>query len=63
MKRALFIFSWLLLVAGLVWAAQGAGIFPYPAESFMIGSRPWIGYGLGTALLGVALMIVSRKMR
>jgi hypothetical protein len=63
MKRALFIVGALLLLSGLLWAAQGAGIFPYPKESFMVGARPWIGYGLGTALLGTALIILSRKMR
>jgi hypothetical protein len=63
LRNLLLIAGVLLLFSGLIWAAQGAGLFPYPAESFMVGAKPWIGYGLGTALLGAALIILSRKMR
>ena len=33
MKSALLIVGILLALAGLVWAAQGSGYFPYPASS------------------------------
>lgn len=61
MKTIVMIAGVLLFVAGLIWAAQGAGWFPYPAESFMINQRPWIYYGLGTAVVGVILIVVSRR--
>lgn len=63
LRNLVLIVGLLLLLSGLIWAAQGAGIFPYPRESFMVGARPWIGYGVATAMLGAALIIVSRKLR
>jgi hypothetical protein len=60
-RTALFGFGLLLVVAGLIWAAQGSGYFPYPAESFMINQKPWILRGAVTALCGVAAMVWSRK--
>jgi hypothetical protein len=61
MKNALLIAGILLTLAGLVWAAQGSGYFPYPASSFMIDESKWIYIGLATAVAGVALIVLSRR--
>ncbi len=53
----------LMVAAGLLWAAQGAGFFPYPAQSFMIGNRPWIGWGLLMALAGLLVLWAGRRRR
>ena len=50
------------ILVGCVWAAQGAGIFPYPRESFMINQTPWIWYGAILALVGVVAVAMSRRM-
>jgi hypothetical protein len=60
MKNALLIVGVLVLIAGLVWAAQGSGWFPYPRSSFMINEARWIGIGLATAASGAVLIVVSR---
>ena len=62
MKTIVLIVGVLAVVAGLVWSVQGAGIFPYPASSFMINQSRWIWIGLATALGGVILVILSRRM-
>ena len=62
MRIALLIAGILLTLAGLVWAAQGSGYFPYPAESFMINESKWIYIGLATAIAGVVLMALSRRV-
>jgi len=62
MRSALLIAGILLTLAGLVWAAQGSGYFPYPAESFMINESKWIYIGLATAIAGVVLMALSRRV-
>jgi hypothetical protein len=62
MKSALLIVGILVTLAGLVWAAQGSGYFPYPAESFMINESRWITIGLATAAAGVVLVVLSRRM-
>ncbi len=61
MPRLLAILGLLMIVSGLLWAAQGSGLFPYPAQSFMIDSRPWIGWGLLMALAGVLVLWASRR--
>ena len=49
------------LLMGLLWAAQGAGIFPYPASSFMVDNSRWIYYGLGVAVFGLVLIVWRRR--
>ncbi|MET0747850.1 MAG: hypothetical protein ABWY49_06640 [Rhizobium sp.] len=61
-RRVLFGLGLLLVVAGLVFSAQGSGYFPYPAESFMVDQRPWIWRGAVTALCGLAAIVWSRRL-
>lgn len=51
----------LLLTAGLIFAAQGAGLIAWPADSVMLGRREWVGYGLAIAGLGAVLLWLSRR--
>ncbi len=60
MRFVLTILGLLMILSGLMWAAQGSGLFPYPAQSFMIGSRPWIGWGLLTAVAGALVLWLGR---
>ena len=62
LKFALLIFGALLIVAGLIWAAQGSGYFPYPASSFMIDETKWVYLGALTAVVGVVLLFVARRL-
>lgn len=61
-KTPLLVVGVLLLLAGVLWAAQGSGIFPYPAASFMINQTPWIYNGGLTALAGLAAIFASRRI-
>jgi hypothetical protein len=61
MKTALTIIGAALVAMGLLWACQGAGLIRWPAESFMINTRPWIYYGLLTAVIGVVVLVVARR--
>jgi hypothetical protein len=63
MRRVLMILGGLGLVFGLLFMAQGSGLFPYPAESFMIGASVWIGYGSMIAALGACLILIARRIR
>ena len=55
------IVGFIALLMGLLWAAQGAGIFPYPASSFMVDNSRWIYYGLGVAVFGLVLIVWRRR--
>jgi hypothetical protein len=61
MRTALLMIGILTALAGLIWAAQGSGYFPYPRSSFMVDQTRWIYIGLVTAALGVVVIFVSRR--
>ncbi|MBP1850867.1 hypothetical protein [Rhizobium halophytocola] len=61
-RVALTLFGALVLIVGLLWMAQGTGIFPYPASSFMIDQTPWILYGAGVAVVGAVLLFLARRL-
>ena len=42
MKLVLQILGVALILAGGLWALQGAGIVMWPAESFMLAQREWV---------------------
>jgi hypothetical protein len=52
----------LALLMGLLWMGQGMGVIRWPAESFMIDMRPWVLRGGLLALLGLALIWLSRRI-
>lgn len=60
MKRLIRIVGIIAVVMGLLWMAQGSGLFPYPATSFMIDQSPWIIYGAILAAFGLALVFAAR---
>src|ERR1700743_2291888 len=62
MRRALRIVGIVCILMGLVWMGQGSGYFPYPKSSFMIDQSPWIWRGLGLAVVGLVLVVLSRRL-
>ena len=50
----------LLVVAGLVWLAQGLDL-PFAPTSFMTNDRSWVLIGAITAAAGVVLIWWSRR--
>jgi hypothetical protein len=62
LKIGLLVLGCLMLLTGLVWIGQGTGYFPYPRSSFMISQTPWAYRGIGIAVVGVAAILVSRKL-
>ena len=61
MKPLLLVIGIVLLVAGIVFAGQGSGFFPYPASSFMVRQTQWISYGAVIAVVGIALIFFARR--
>ena len=61
MRMALMILGTILIVAGLLFACQGAGYIHYPPESFMVDNSRWITYGLGIAFFGMVIIFVGRR--
>ncbi len=61
MKTVLLILGVLAVLVGLLWVGQGAGWIHWPASSFMIDQRPWITRGVILAVVGVVLILLSRR--
>jgi hypothetical protein len=61
MQPFLTIVGLVLLIAGLVFVGQGSGYFPYPTSSFMISQTRWIYYGGGIAVVGLLIIIFTRR--
>lgn len=62
LRTILSILGILIVLMGLIWIGQGSGYFPYPASSFMINQSPWMLRGALTAIGGIILIIVARRM-
>lgn len=50
------------ILVGLLWVGQGQGLIRWPADSFMIGVQDWSVRGAILAALGVALVLVARRI-
>ena len=61
LRLILKIVAVLAVLMGVLWMAQGTGIFPYPAASFMINQSPWILNGALLALAGLVGLYVLRR--
>lgn len=60
--RALALLVGLVLLAfGLLFAAQGAGLVMWPADSFMLAQRQWVLYGAILAVAGIGVIWWSRQ--
>jgi hypothetical protein len=51
------------VLMGLLWIGQGAGYVHWPASSFMLDQRPWIARGAGLMVVGLVLILVSRRRK
>ena len=61
LQNVLAVIGVLLVLVGLLWIGQGTGFVHWPANSFMIDERPWAIRGAGLTLVGVALLLFSRR--
>jgi hypothetical protein len=61
MKILLLLLGIVAMIAGLLFAAQGAGIVNWPQSSFMVNSTDWILYGLVIAGIGLVLIGMSSR--
>lgn len=53
----------LLTLTGLLWIGQGLGYVQWPQSSFMLDQRAWADRGAVVAVLGLALILVARRIR
>lgn len=61
MKTTLMIAGIAAVLMGCLWIGQGTGYIQWPASSFMLDQRPWALRGAILALVGIGLIILSRR--
>ena len=61
MKTLLLIVGIAALLMGLLWIGQGTGLIQWPASSFMLDQRPWALRGAVLAVVGIVLILLSRR--
>jgi hypothetical protein len=62
-RLALLILGVAVVLMGLLWVGQGAGLIHWPASSFMLDQRPWVTRGAILAVVGLVLIVISRVRR
>jgi hypothetical protein len=60
MRIALRILSILLVIVGIIWILQGINVLP---GSFMTGQIQWAYRGGAVAIVGLAILLFSRRRR
>ncbi len=63
MKALIRIVGVVAVLAGLLFAGQGAGYIHWPSTSTMISDAHWVYYGAGIAVAGLILIQLSRRRR
>lgn len=61
MKAVLLIVGLIAVVLGLHWIGQGTGFFVWPANPVMDNHIHWAYGGAAVAVLGLAIIIYSRR--
>lgn len=62
MRTALVVLGVAMILAGLVWLAQGLNL-PFAPRSFMTADRSWAFIGLVVAVAGAAVIGWARRPR
>ena len=62
MRSLIVVVGSVALLIGLLWIGQGMGIVRWPSTSFMIDQRGWSMAGAGLAAVGVALILLARRV-
>lgn len=61
MRTVLMLVGIIAILLGALWVGQGMGYVHWPASSTMINQMKWAYYGGGLAVVGLLLVIFSRR--
>lgn len=63
MKKWILMIGILFIAMGLLWMGQSLGYILWPKSSFMIRQTPWKYYGAILVLVGMVLVVISKRRR
>lgn len=62
MSAILLILGVAVTSIGLLWVGQGLGLTDWDVSTFMLGSEQWAGHGSLVTIIGLALILLSRRI-
>ena len=63
LRRLLTALGVVVAAFGLLFLLQGLGIVRWPSSSFMLGRHEWVTRGAVTAVIGLGLILLARRLR
>lgn len=63
LNSAFLVIGALAVLMGLLWIGQGTGLVPWPKQSFMIDQMRWAYRGIGLAIAGLFILLISRRSK
>jgi hypothetical protein len=61
MKTLLLVIGVIAILLGLLWIGQGTGYVMWPRSSFMLQQTQWAYYGCALAVVGLIVVLWSRR--
>jgi uncharacterized membrane protein len=61
MKTLLLVIGVVAILMGLLWIGQGLGYVMWPRSSFMLQQTQWAYYGAALAVIGLIVVLWSRR--
>jgi hypothetical protein len=62
LRPILLLLGVVLALLGMLWIGQGLGYIRWPASSFMILQAIWVSRGSVTAVIGLVLVLIARRL-
>jgi hypothetical protein len=62
LRPILLLVGAVLALLGMLWIGQGLGYINWPASSFMISQQVWVDRGAVTAVVGLVLILIARRL-
>jgi len=62
LRPILLLLGVILALLGMLWIGQGLGYIRWPASSFMISQAVWVSRGSVTAVIGLVLVLIARRL-
>ncbi len=62
LRPILLLLGVVLTLIGLLWIGQGLGYIHWPESSFMLDRTVWADRGAFTAVFGLVLVLLARRL-
>lgn len=61
LRTALTLVGAIIMLMGMFFTLQGAGVIMWPSDSPMLANGAWVSKGLMIAIAGAAVILIGRR--